>query len=665
MEHEIVVERNVLVPMRDGARLAADCWRPEGRGSWPAIVSVYPYHKDGMIGVSFTAALKRFARSGYAALLVDCRGTGASDGASNDALESAENQDLFDLVEWIGTQPWCSGKVGMWGISYGGLTSLKAASLHPPHLAAIAPIYGVADFQRVWLMPGGRPNMLGNMGAWMSFMQGMNVAPPLHRDSGGRWCELWDTRLAIHQPYLLDGLDHLDARDPYWRRGAIDVRAITTPTLVIAGWRDIFLDDCIEQFRALGGPKRLLVGPWVHMLPNLSVVEALDHEREILRWFDHWLAGDERQPAEPAARVFVQGEGGGWRYDVEFPPPALPRRFVLAAAGELREGAPESGSDRYAALHHVGVTAGLSSPMPMGLDYPQDQRRDDALALTYTSAPLPTPLEIAGRPTVVLSVTCSWDDPTLVAKLCDVAPDGASTLVSTGWVAMRALVDPALLPSMTDRVAAAASAAPALAAGEGATSALAGRPTTIEIPLWHTAYRFAAGHRVRVAIAAADFPRLWPAEGTGTIEVHRAGSTLQLPEVDPARPPHDIPAFDPPDLMALFAEGPVVFVPSWRVETDVVHGTVTTRAGLEMKFTTPSGALLETRHEYVARVGSGARADPRVDAEFALDVFQDGDVVRVRATEEITAETAELRSIVTVNDEERYRGEWRRAWRAP
>ena len=73
----------------------------------------------------------------------------------------------------------------------------------------------------------------------------------------------------------------------------------------------------------------------------------------------------------------------------------------------------------------------------------------------------------------------------------------------------------------------------------------------------------------------------------------------------------------------------------------------------------------ESRHEYVARVGSGARAEPRIDAEFALDVFQDGDVVRVRATEEMTAQTVELRSIVTVNDEERYRGEWRRTWRAP
>jgi putative CocE/NonD family hydrolase len=665
MEREIVVERNVLIPMGDGARLAADSYHPEGDGPWPAIVSVYPYHKDGMIGVSFTAALKRFARSGYAALLVDCRGTGASDGASNDALESAENHDLFDLVEWVGTQRWCSGKVGMWGISYGGLTSLKAASLHPPHLAAIAPIYGVTDFQRVWLMPGGRANMLGNMGAWMSFMQGMNVAPPLHRDVDGRWRELWEARLATHQPYLLDGLDHLDPRDAYWRRGAIDVRTITTPTLVIAGWRDIFLDDCIEQFRALAGPKQLLVGPWVHMLPNLSVVEALDHEREILRWFDRWLRGDEREAVEPAARVFVQGEGGGWRFDADFPPPARPRRFFLAAEGELREGAADAGTDRYAALHHVGVTAGLSSPMPMALDYPQDQRRDDALALTYTSAPLAAPLEIAGRAIATLALTCSWNDPTIVVKLCDVAPDGASTLVSTGWLALRALVDPALSPWAGGRVAAEPPTAPELAAPEDATDSLAGRAIEVEIPLWHTAYRFAIGHRVRLAIAAADFPRLWPGEGTGTIEVHRAGSVLQLPEVDAARPPRGVPEFDPPDLMALLSEGPVVFVPSWRVETDVVHGTVTTRAGLEMKFTTPTGAFLESRHEYVARVGSGARAEPRIDAEFALDVFQDGDVVRVRATEEMTAQTVELRSIVTVNDDERYRGEWRRTWRAP
>ena len=659
MEREIVLDRNVLIPMRDGTRLAADCYHPVGDGPWPAILSAYPYHKDGMIGVSFTAALKRFARGGYAALLVDCRGTGGSDGASNDALESVANLDLFDLVEWVGTRPWCSGKVGMWGISYGGITALKAASLKPPHLAAIAPIYGVTDFQRTWLMPGGRPNLLGNMGAWMSFMQAMNVVPPLFRDPEGRWRQLWEARLATHEPYLLDGLDHLDPRDPYWQRGTIDPSRITTPTLVIAGWRDIFLDDCIEQFRRLAGPKQLLVGPWVHMLPNLSVVEALDHEHEILRWFDHWLRDEEPTlRAQPAVRVFVQGEGGGWRFDADFPPRGGTRRFFLASEQVLHDTAAEPGTDPYTAVHAVGVTAGLSSPVPMGLDYPHDQRRDDALALAYTSAPLASALEIAGRPVARLAVTCSWNDPTLVVKLCDVAPDGASALVSTGWLALRALVDPAL-----------AAWAGAESHGDDGTAPegteLAGRALEVEIPLWHTAYRFAAGHRVRLSIACADFPRLWPGAGTGSIEVRRERSELRLPEVDPNRLPREVPRFEPPDLMALLSEGPMVFVPSWRVEHDVVHGTTATRAGLEMKFTTPTGAILESRHEYVARVGNGERAEPELDAELALDILQDGDVIRVRTSERMTADTIELRSVVTMNDEEHYRGEWRRTLRAP
>lgn len=657
METEIVLDRNVLIPMRDGARLAADCYHPAGDGPWPAILSAYPYHKDGMIGVSFTAALKRFARHGYAALLVDCRGTGGSDGASNDALESVANHDLFDLVEWVGTRPWCSGKVGMWGISYGGITALKAASLKPPHLAAIAPIYGVTDFQRTWLMPGGRPNLLGNMGAWMSFMQAMNVAPPLYRDPEGRWRQLWEARLAAHEPYLLDGLGHLDPRDPYWQRGAIDPSAITTPTLVIAGWRDIFLDDCIEQFRRLAGPKHLLVGPWVHMLPNLSVVEALDHDHEILRWFDYWLRNQEPSvQTDPPARVFVQGEGGGWRFDADFPPVARTRVLFLATERTLRDTVPVPGADTYVTVHSVGVTAGLSSPMPMGLDYPQDQRRDDALALAYTGAPLATPLEIAGKPVVRLALTCTWDDPTLVVKLCDVAPGGASVLVSTGWLALRALVDPAL-------AAWAGAQSQPVDAAPGA-SGIANRPLVVEIPLWHTAYRFAAGHRVRLSIACADFPRLWPGTGTGSIEVRREGSELRLPEVDGDRPPREVPRFEPPDLMALLSEGPILFVPSWRVEYDVVRGTTATRAGLEMQFTTPTGAVLQSRHEYVARVGNGERAEPELEAEFALDVLQDGEVVRVRTSERMTTDAIELRSVVTTNDEERYRGEWRRTWRA-
>jgi putative CocE/NonD family hydrolase len=639
---EIVLDRNILIPMRDGTCLAADCYRPAGDGPWPAVVSCYPYHKDGMIGVTFTAALKRFARHGYAALLVDCRGTGGSDGASNDALEAVINLDLYDLVEWIGRQGWCTGKVGMWGISYGGITALKAASLHPPSLAAIAPIYGVTDFEHTWLLPGGRPNLLGNMAAWMSFMQAMNVAPPLFRDPAGRWAELWNTRLADHRPYLLEGLQHLTAGDGYWKRGAIDAAGITTPTLVIAGWRDVFLDDCIEQFRRISAPKRLLAGPWVHMLPNVSVVEAIDHEHEILRWFDHWLRDQATGVLdEPAARVFVQGTGGGWRFDADFPPPATPRRLFLHDRGGLFAESPPTGDDHYTAVHAVGTAAGLWSPMPMGLDYPQDQRRDDALALSYTSAPLDGVVEIAGRPVTRLALTCSWDDPTVVVKLCDVAPDGASTLVTTGWLALRPLIDPTREPG------------------------LAGRRVEVEVPLWHTAYRFAAGHRVRLSVACADFPRLWPGHGTGSLTLHRGGCELRLPSVDPHRGPDGVPRFEPPDLMALFSEGPIMFVPSWRVETDVVHGTIATHAGLEMKFTTPTGAYLESRHEYAARIGTGERSDATVDAVYTLDILQAGDAVRVHAEERMTERTIELRSVVTVNGEERYRGEWQCPWQVP
>jgi putative CocE/NonD family hydrolase len=647
MGSEITVEKSLLVPMRDGTRLAADLYRPAAAGVWPAAVSCYPYHKDGMIGASFVAAMKRFARAGYAGLLVDCRGTGGSDGIGIDALEPIATMDLYDLVEWIAGQTWCTGKVGMWGISYGGITALKAASLHPPHLTAIAPIYGVTDFYRTWLVPGGRPNLLGNMGAWMPFMQAMNLTPPLHRDGAGRWRSLWEARLAAYQPYLIEGLDHLEASDDYWTRTAIDAATITTPTLVISGWRDVFLDDGIEQFRKIQAPKRLLVGPWVHMLPNLSVVEALDHETEILRWFDHWLKGEETGVMrEPAVRVYVQGEGGGWRFDDDFPPGGTARRFYPQEDHRLGEQPAANGVDVYRAVHTVGVKAGLASPMPMGLDYPQDQRRDDGLSLTYTSAPLGAALEIAGRPVVRLTLSCSWDDPTLALKLCDVAPDGASTLVTSGWLAPRV----------------AAVSGSAVVASQGG---IAGRRLSVEVPLWHTAYRFAPGHRLRLAVACSDFPRLWPGRGTGTIEVDRSATELRVPSVAPERQPGGSPSFEPPDLMALLSEGPVVFVPSWRIEGDVIGGTVATRAGLEMKLMTPTGAYLESSQGYVARAGSGDRAETTLEATYTLDVTQDGEAIAVAAHQRMTESEIELESTVRVAGRERYRREWRRDWRRP
>ena len=137
MSNTLVTERNVLVPMRDGVSLAVDIVRPAG-GRAPAILNFNPYHKDGRGGRTSVASVhEHFAARGYAAVTADLRGLGNSGGVSPGPFAPGEGLDGHDLVEWIAAQPWCDGNVGMWGVSYPGITSLSTAATRPPHLKTL------------------------------------------------------------------------------------------------------------------------------------------------------------------------------------------------------------------------------------------------------------------------------------------------------------------------------------------------------------------------------------------------------------------------------------------------------------------------------------------------------------------------------------------------
>jgi len=131
---------NVMVEMKDGVKLSVDIYLPDGEGPWPVVLNCYPYHKDALLYRSLQPVVKRFVESNYAYVVADCRGTGASEGVSVDPLDPLNGDDLYTLVEWCGAQDWSTGKVGMWGSSYGGMTSLKAATVKPPSLKAIVPV---------------------------------------------------------------------------------------------------------------------------------------------------------------------------------------------------------------------------------------------------------------------------------------------------------------------------------------------------------------------------------------------------------------------------------------------------------------------------------------------------------------------------------------------
>ena len=493
--------QDVRIPMPDGVHLAATLHRPAAEGRWPAIITLIPYHKDGRGGRGSTEAVHHhFARRGYAALTVDLRGLGGSEGLNPYPFDPQERRDGYAVVEWAAAQPWCTGDVGMWGTSYGGITALSVASTRPPHLRAIVPVHACADIYEDFLRPGGCRGGSWSDGDWGTRMVAYNLTPPLYQDPGGRWARLWLERLEHARPWMLSWHEH-PSYDGFWRARAIPYDQIEVPVFAVCGWRDLYPDATVTYYQGIRAPKRLLMGPWKHVLPDLSPVEPIGFLHEMDRWWDEWLKGTHTGLAdEPPVTVYVQGTGR-WRQASDWPPPGtIPSTLYCTPARTLQTRPPAADAEPLVWRHDP--TAGLASiswdPWAAHVTRQADHSPDDHRSLTYDTDPLERPLVVIGTPRVALHLAAPVTAPHVVVKLCDVAPDGSSALVTTGW-----------------------------ASGGRAQGAA---PT--DIALRPTAYAFAAGHRLRLCVSGADFPRLWPDPGAHDLGVSSSSthpSRVELP----------------------------------------------------------------------------------------------------------------------------------------
>lgn len=622
--HDVRIVRNVLIPLSDGATLAADLHLPDSPGPHPTLISFYPYRKDDVIGSFAAYARNWFAARGYAHLLVDVRGSGGSSGTWVESMNPVpEGRDGAEAVEWAAEQPWSDGAVGIWGVSYGGLMALATAANNPPHLRAIAPVYGFWDIYRDFVSPGGCPNMLG-LHARECVMLAQELAPPTCQDPEGRWLEVWRARLARLEregPWSLRWPEH-PAYDEYWRERVIQLERIEVPTFFVAGWRDLFpqsMHDAIEQVR---GPARVLFGPWLHVQPDLAAREPVDWLPLLLRFWEHTLRGGDA-PDDPASLVYVQG-GGGWRALAAWPPTGVEARTLRPAAGAMLGQNPGDGVDDYEASPLVGAQGGQWDALGTGWGYPLDQGPDDLASLTYTTAPLDHALELAGSPQAVLDVQrLDADTPfDLVAKLVDVAPDGRAELVSTGWLR---------------------------AGGSG----------THRIHLWATAWALATGHRLRLSIACADFPRAWPDATMPRLRLQQAGSSLILPVVpagigDPCEPPRPCPV-----SAAERSPWTTGGTPSWTIERDLVDDAVSVTLGGGETIRLPEGGSFELRQRATARVGAAHPEGAALEAEATIVIdLAAGEHVEISARNRAWRDRNMYWGRVTIDDRPLFEGSW-------
>ncbi len=446
---------------RDGARLDADVYRPEGRGPFPVLLMRQPYGRRIASTVTY-AHPSWYARHGYLVVIQDVRGRGSSEGVFEPFVN--EQDDGADTLEWVANLPDSNGRVGMYGFSYQGITQLYAAASGHPALKVIAPAMCGFHFDRDWAYEGGAFRLYNAM-TWAAQL-GAETA----RRAGdhARFAQLYRLGHGPDQHELIDpaapavrellagtfydGWLDSPPGSGYWRERSPGLRPQPNlPALHVGGWFDSFFTGTLAayaHYRRGGAPQRLVVGPWTH-LPWTPAVGAAwlgtqaqpDIDALQLRWFDRFLKEqDNGVDREPPVQLFDL-RAGVWRDFDELPAPP-PLRLYLASdgraaldceAGRLQREPADAAldvlvNDPWRPVPtlggHLGPSAGIQDRTAV------DARPDVA---TYTSAPLTAPLQLAGAVSVVLDAAADADSFDLCAVLSVVGADGRARNLTQGY----------------------------------------------------------------------------------------------------------------------------------------------------------------------------------------------------------------------------------------
>ncbi len=453
LPHAVREIENVFIPMPDGCRLAARLWLPEDAEAQPvpAILEYIPYRKRDFMRLRDEPMHRYYAGHGYAAVRVDLRGSGDSDGVLADEYLPQEQADALAVIEWLARQPWCDGSVGMTGISWGGFNALQVAALAPPALKAVITLCASDDryADDAHYMGG---CLLNENQQWGTVLFAINALPPDPDIVGPRWRDMWRQRLEADQPFPALWLRH-PHRDAYWRQGSVceDFSRIRCPVYAIGGWADGYSNAVPRLLAGLRVPRKGLIGPWAHTFPHDGVPgPAIGYLQEALRWWDQWLKGSDTGVMDgPMLRVWMQDgvrpepfheqRPGRWVAEPRWPSPHVAgRRYYLTGAPSLEDTPGSDVTLRFCSPQSTGLAGGDWCGFGGEGEAPLDQRGDDGRSLSFDSQPLEQDLEILGAPELSLRIAVDRPLAILAVRLNDVTENGASTRVtfgasSNGW----------------------------------------------------------------------------------------------------------------------------------------------------------------------------------------------------------------------------------------
>lgn len=515
---QVRTEYGVMIPLRDGVRLASDVWRPAAPGRYPVLLARTPYMRTNH---QLPRWARFFAERGYAVVVQDTRGRGDSEGTFE--FFAGDGPDGYDVIEWLAGQPWSNGRVGMFGLSYLGTVQWLAAKERPPHLACMAPT-----------APGGRwfdeiPYLGGAFALEWALVWSFTTSGRIQQGEqleGADWARILahrpllsaDSVLGRVMPTYRSWLEH-PTDGPFWRRmayTAADFAAIDIPTLTTTGWFDADQPGSMAYWRGLmaNAPDKakhfLMVGPWDHMGTfqgatdrigqlRFSPESVIDNTARHLAFFDWCLKQSAPRFEAPRAQVYVTG-ANEWRTFDQYPPAtAAPTRLYLASGGHANT---RRGDGRLVAGVPVDAppdsfTYDPKRPVPASLSdnaIVRDAQQDRPDVLVYSTDALTEPMEIIGMVTVELRAATDGRDTDFTAILSDVQPDGtaiqlgARTGIRRGRYRNGYAREELLVPGAVE---------------------------TFPIELFDIAHQFRPGHRVRLEISSSAAPHYNPNQNTG------------------------------------------------------------------------------------------------------------------------------------------------------
>ena len=496
--HDIVVTRNIPVPMPDGVILFAEHYASRNGIRQPTILFRSPYGRSGMFG---SQSARTYAERGFQVLVQSCRGTAGSGGEFSYARN--EHEDGLATIEWIKRQDWFSGELVMIGGSYLGFVQWAVAADAGPELKAIVPQITTADFNH-FRFQGGSFTLETNLG-WSTMMAS-------YASSGlgiNMYFDMWERNRRLEKAYQHLPLNQADRiiigqttkfyqtvlshgpDDDYWKPVDFSSRVgeVTIPIYLMGGWYDLFLDWQLKDYQALRAAGRhpyLLIGPWTH--GEISIYSTMT--REAVTWLQAQLKGNPGNLREAPVRLFVMG-ANQWRDYPDWPPPAQNERWYLQPHGALALTPPSASEPdhyRYDPSDPTPAVGGnsLGFRKHMGA---RDNRKLEARpdVLVYTSPVLDHDMEVIGPISADLYVRSSLQHTDFFARLCIVEPSGKSINLCDGIIS--------LTPNSINPEA------------DGSLH--------LQINIWPTAYHFRPGQRIRLQVSSGAHPRFVRNPGTG------------------------------------------------------------------------------------------------------------------------------------------------------